>query len=639
MKSRSCFGHSLSILDSSLSLVVLSFLLNPSVILLLLARFMSGTWWSWLVLGAVSLANIYVHAGVYGVFVEIASGRTDIFTYRRFRQNADRYWGFTLLLYFTVIVLPFAFLFLFQHEVTISFLSSHLDLLWNFLIAAWIIKTKFIRPLSLPRRPLVFSLKELGILGLLLAGQIMLYNLGFFAPINKLDVGRTALLFSRYIHFLAFLFIVCLGLKKYPEIVKPDPRGKELILINPLGPAIMEGLVSMVFRDDPLFFTILKALTPKSYRLREYNRVFWRHRYYRDRGLVAVSCMTSNCYEAYKIAREFKRRGAKVVMGGPHVSFFPQEALEYCDSVVVGEAEGVWQKIVEDYEKGRMQPMYEGPAQEAHLRMVRQEIINSPDKVVRNCLELVRGCKFNCDFCAIPVFCQGQLRRTPIPEVMELLEKIKTRKRNITFYDNNIYADPDYAKELFKAIKPLGLKWGSQCSIDIAGNQETLSLAKDSGCSTLLIGYEIAPDSVEQGKGGKLAMAGRYLELSRKIKESGIAIKAHFIFGYDGDSWPGLFRLWKFCLRLFPDFTIVSLLTPFPGSGFYERMQRENRIVNLNWRSYTGHALVMRHPRLNSFALSLMYPLMMFLFLTTTSRLGLLMFFIILVLQKIVGIF
>ena len=170
-----------------------------------------------------------------------------------------------------------------------------------------------------------------------------------------------------------------------------------------------------------------------------------------------------------------------------------------------------------------------------------------------------------------------------------LIKKIKPHYRDITFIDNNIYSDPAYARELFIALKPLKIKWQSQCTIDIAKNQETLKLARESGCTGLLVGYEISGGSLEKNQGGKFAMAQKYIEYTKIIKKAGIKIKGRFIFGFDSDNLKTLFQLWKFCFSIMPLFTGVSILTPLPGSGVYRDMLAQDRIINLNWRSYACH--------------------------------------------------
>jgi radical SAM superfamily enzyme YgiQ (UPF0313 family) len=155
-------------------------------------------------------------------------------------------------------------------------------------------------------------------------------------------------------------------------------------------------------------------------------------------------------------------------------------------------------------------------------------------------------------------------------------------------------------------------------------------LARESGCDELLIGYEISGGSLEKDQGGKFAMARKYLEYTKMIKKAGISIKGGFIYGFDSDNLKTLFQLWKFCFSVMPRFTSLSILTPLPGSGVYRDMLAQDRIINLNWRSYTATTkLVVSHPCMNPTLLSLFFPLIQLFFLMTTSSFGL-MFLVIL---------
>ncbi len=214
-------------------------------------------------------------------------------------------------------------------------------------------------------------------------------------------------------------------------------------------------------------------------------------------------------------------------------------------------------------------------------------------------------------------------QKRSVAEVMPLIKKIADRKMPITFIDNNIYADPAHAKELFQAMIPLKTWWAASASINIAQDNETLRLLKESRCCQLLIGYEIDADSAMQKKEGKFALAKDYVPLTRKLQKANILIQGQFIFGFPGDSWASLVRLWWFCFRLSPAYTIVSFLTPLPGSRFFEESIREEKLLNLNWRSYDLMRQVVETPRLkSSWILQNAFTPISLLLLFTTSFAG-----------------
>jgi len=310
-------------------------------------------------------------------------------------------------------------------------------------------------------------------------------------------------------------------------------------------------------------------------------------------------------------------------MGGPHVSFLPDEALEFCDSVITGEAEAVWANVVKDYENKCLKKRYTGKAEENYYDVVHEELLNSPDYVIRNYLETQRGCKFRCSFCTIPTMNKSNVRLKPILQSVELLEKIKDKYKLVSFIDNNVYSDPTYARELFLALKPLNVKWGTQCTIDIAKNDETLKLAKEAGCVQFLIGYEISGESSEKSQGGKFAMAEKYLEYSKKIKKAGIGIQAQLMYGFEHDRLIDIFRIWKFCFKLNPQLSNLQFLTPLPGSAFYNQLIKENRITNYNWRYYDCQNPVFKHRNVPSSILYVSYTFLRILCGVTTGKVGL----------------
>jgi hypothetical protein len=484
-------------------------------------------------------------------------------------------------------------------------------------LAYAMIVEKYLKPQGIARRTIKISAREFWVILGLFVVEFVLSWLPAFLPSTNFDWARFSTLALKYIYLLQFVYFCFLILGSYKEISEQFEKSHQIYLINPCSGGVIDGIAFLFQFSYPPFFVVLKALTPKTYGFREFNRIFWRDRYYKSDKLVALTCFTSNCAEAYKIAKEFRKRGSKVVMGGPHVTYLPDEALAYCDSVVIGEAEGVWKDVIKDFENNTLKPKYTGTAAEVH-----KELLISPPHVIKDFLETTRGCKFRCHFCTIPSLSGGRTRKKPVAEIVELIQKIKHKYKTIIFIDNNIYSDPGYAKELFQALIPLKVKWRTQCTIDIAKNTETLALAKASGCDGFLFGYEIFGGSLEKQQGGKFAMAQNYIRYTDIIKKAGIKIKAHFIFGFDSDNFWNLPRLWKFCFNIWPKWTILSMLTPLPGSQLYHEMLEANRITNLNWRNYAMHDLVVSHPRMNNQVATVLFPYIRTFFLMTTSMGG-----------------
>jgi len=568
--------------------------------------------------------KVFVHGGVYGMLVELVSGEELVLRFSRFTFNAKKYWKY----YLYVMAAPISVYFLLKISNLIdvrmdvfSFIAF-INPLLLFLLAIIIVKDKYINSLKLENRAVSLNFPIIAMmLGLFIAG-FSFFRLPYIFWFLDFELARITDFFYNYINLLTFSYFACLAIERYPEIQESFSNEKEIYLINPPGGGILFHISSFVLRDYPPVFVVIKALTPKGYKFREFNRIPWKNRYYASGKLVAMTCFTSNCIDVYRMAREFKKHGSKVIIGGPHVTYLPDEALEYCDSVVCGELESVWPKVIEDYENDALKEKYVGdPLDDCH-QLVYQELLNSPPEIVKDFLETSRGCKFKCHFCTVPALSHGKLRKQKISDFIELVKKVKQKYNHVLLIDNNIYSDPAYTKELFRALKSVNIKWSSQSSIDIAKNKEILRLAKESGCRRLLIGFEISEGSFEKKQGGKLALVDYYKDYAREIRKMGIGIKAHFIFGFESDELQHLFKFWKFCFSIRPFATILSILTPFPGSRFYYDMIEQDRISNLNWRHYGGQTLVFNHPRMNNAILSKIYPLFFLIFLLTTSKFG-----------------
>jgi hypothetical protein len=608
---------SFAVINSCLTLVFLAYLIGP-----LNDTYLSQYWYP-LSLVFFIVIKFLLYGGMMGSFVELASGEELVLRSHIFNKNVLQFWP----MYAFVIWAPFfvAFPLSFFFSGVSRLLPAHLNLPVLFVLAWGIIFVKYLVPLKLPKRKIVVSDADVNILlGFFVIDLLLLYWPYYFYGEGRYFANFFAFT-TTYIHFLEFLFLVHLILRQYPEIRGQWSSSRELILVNPIGSEILGGFAYAITRGYPPSFTVLRALTPKNYKIREFHQVEWRSRYYAAGKLVAITCYTTNSAEAYKIAKEYKQFGSKVVMGGPHVTYLPDEALNFCDSVVIGDAEGVWPQVIQDYENNTLKPKYQGVATQEAYDKVYEELLQSPPEVIKEFLETSRGCKFKCSFCTIPSLSNGKVSLRPTDRLVELIKKVKSKYRNLTLIDNNIYNNPVYARELFEALKPLKIKWRSACTTDIAKNEELLKLAKESGCEFLLIGYEIIGGSEEQKQRGKFGMAEQYMRFAKKFKEVGINTRANFIFGFDSDDVGHLWRIWKFAFQMMPHSSGLALLTPLPGSQLFKNMLENNRMTNLNWKHYSCTKLVFSQKNIDHFIFQRCFPALSVMFLLTTNRCGLIM--------------
>lgn len=315
--------------------------------------------------------------------------------------------------------------------------------------------------------------------------------------------------------------------------------------------------------------------------------------------LVGLTAMTMHAPGAYRLAEYFRARGVPVVMGGIHASLLPEEAKQHVDSVVVGEAEGIWPQVVEDAKRGELKPFYraEGHPDLSNLPRPRLDLLKAEayDRVA--CVQTARGCPFQCDYCSVSRFFGRTYRTRPLDEVVSEVEDLG--ERFIAFVDDNIAGDPRYAKELFERLIPLKVKWGSQASITIAQDPELVKLAVRSGCYSLFVGIESLDQQNLVDVHKRVNKVGQYERALKTFRDHGITVVASFIFGLDHDDEGVFERTVRFCERNKIELPVFFILTPIPGTPIYRRMEAEGRLITRDWERYDGMHVVYR-PRLMS---------------------------------------
>jgi len=372
---------------------------------------------------------------------------------------------------------------------------------------------------------------------------------------------------------------------------------KEILFVNP---AVVSNILKILYlyfkRFVPSVFFILSALSPEDYKIKIVNqKIFWfKKDFLKYKGcLVGITCTTISVINAYRLADRFKQAGAYVVMGGPHVSVLPDEALKHCHSVVIGEAEGIWKELLQDYEKKQLKNKYEASLLDDFFSPVYEYFLKLKPKILRIIgIFTHRGCKYNCEFCVTP---KKKLRFIKIEQIVGLIERMKQerffsfiQRPSIALMGDNIYSNPDFAKRLFKSIIPLGISWVANASIDIAFDEEALSLARQSGCRLLFIGFEtIFPSQLSKLSLPTIKSHSDYIKAVKNIKAHKIRVTGAFIVGFDSYKHKDYFRLIFLMARMRLFFVSLTTLTPFPGSALFKRLKKENRILTYDWKKYS----------------------------------------------------
>jgi len=299
--------------------------------------------------------------------------------------------------------------------------------------------------------------------------------------------------------------------------------------------------------------------------------------------LVAMSVETYTAKRSYQIASQYRRRGVPVVMGGFHPTLVPDEASEFAESIVVGEAEGLWPDVLQDFRGGRLRRVYQQPKRPALVGLrPDRSIFRGKRYLPVGLVEAGRGCHFRCEFCAIQSYFGNTQTRRPVDEIIEEIQRIK--KPLIFFVDDNITSNMDQAKEFFRRLIPLKIRWVSQASINAAHDEEFLRLIKASGCQGLLIGFEsLNPENLRRMRKSFNLMGGGYEKALENLRRHEIRLYVTFILGYDEDNGDTLQETLEFAQR--HHFYIVAFnhLTPFPGTPLYDRLKREGRLLYERW--------------------------------------------------------
>lgn len=335
-------------------------------------------------------------------------------------------------------------------------------------------------------------------------------------------------------------------------------------------------------RMEPLQLGILAALTPPGIEVVMYDDRMETIPYDEPTDLVAITVETFTARRAYEISAEFRRRGVKTVMGGMHAMLIPEEVMEHCDSVIVGDAEPVWETMLNDLKKGELKPRYDvvQPTCPQINVITRRDIFEGKGYLPITLLQFSRGCSHKCSFCASSVYFKARHYCRPVEDV---IKEIKSQKRRLLFFvDDNIVCDHAKAKELFRALIPLKIRWVSQGSMDMLHDEELMRLMVKSGCLGLVIGFEsISPESVsEMNKGtNKKGSSEMYKWEIEQLRKWGLQTWAAFTVGHDSDTLESIRATCDFAIKNKFTFAAYNILMPYPNTPLYERLEREGRLL------------------------------------------------------------
>jgi radical SAM superfamily enzyme YgiQ (UPF0313 family) len=402
-----------------------------------------------------------------------------------------------------------------------------------------------------------------------------------------------------------------------------QPKRKKLLLVDPyprdnpyhLGPSERKAIWF-----PKLSLPVIAAYTPEHWDVEIQDEAVRDIDFEYPADMVGISIMTCYAPRAYEIAAEFKKRGVTVVLGGVHPTYCAEEALQHCDAIVTGEAEDNWPRVVADFEKGQMQRHYKMdgfPALE-NYRRPRVELLADSAYMTRQCTFTTRGCHFDCEFCSVSPFNGKSTRRRPVPEVIAEIKRVRefvcgelvgrlgkgsmlsalglAAKIRFGIEDGGIVAFVDdlhnsnraYCRELWAALKPLGLKWGCQSTLFLGDDEEMVKLAAESGCVSVFVGME---SIFEESLGETHKPFNRVKKFEEEIQmfhKYGIMVNPGIVFGFDNDDESVFERTVEFLVRNKCELAYFNVLTPLPGTPLHARYEAAGRIFDRNWAHYDG---------------------------------------------------
>lgn len=359
-----------------------------------------------------------------------------------------------------------------------------------------------------------------------------------------------------------------------------------------------------------LALPLLASYTPDNWDVEIFIEVVDNIDFNMDVDIVGIGAMGHAVFRAMDIAYEFRKRGKKVFMGGYMVSIMPELVKDHCDSVVIGDGEISYPRLLKDFEtSGEIARIYDNQLKDLNnLLRPRYELLAEKKIGYMLPVQAGRGCPHSCSYCSISCIYKGKYMFRPVDDVIRDIKYIKEQGfKRFFLIDDNIASNPTFLLELTKKIKPLKMNWASQCTILVAKDEKLLRAMVDSGCTILSIGLEsLSQNGLDDLNKGWMDVDETAM-LIKKINSYGIAIASEMIIGTDGDTRESIMNTATFindAKIMFPKFYI---LTPLPGTEFYNVIKKQGRLLHENYRKYTAASCVFEPKNMSAMELEKAY--------------------------------
>lgn len=369
-----------------------------------------------------------------------------------------------------------------------------------------------------------------------------------------------------------------------------------LVLVSPKGPLYRHrgGIFNRGLRYSPLTLPTLAALVPPDVPcdITIVDEGVMDVPPDLDADLVGMTVITGTAPRAYAIAAGLRARGIPVVLGGPHVTLVPDDAQPHADAIVTGYAEQTWPELLRDFQAGRMRRRYDQAAglSLAGMPFPRRDLLPRGRYLISEVFEATRGCVYDCEFCVVPSAWGRTPYQKPVDEVVADIRQ--TGARRALFVDLNLIADREHAARLFEALIPLRIEWYGLATCTLAYDRPLLELCARSGCRGLLVGFESLSAENNRAMRKGFNAPNRYREIMDTFHRRRIAIQGCFVFGLDSDT-PDVFeKTARFVVEAAVDLPRFAIVTPFPGTALFRRLESEDRILTRDWEQYDAQHVV-----------------------------------------------
>lgn len=372
----------------------------------------------------------------------------------------------------------------------------------------------------------------------------------------------------------------------------------KIALISPKGPLYRHkgGIFKKSLRYQPLTLTTLAALVPQEIDadISLYDEGISNVPDMLEADIVGLTVITGTAKRAYELAARFRKQGITVVLGGPHVTLLPEEAMQHADAICVGYAEDSWPQLLWDFQAGTLQREYrqdkDFSLDRPEMPFAKRSAFDSRNFLTQAVFEATRSCAHDCKFCVAPTAWGRKQFQKPVDWVVR--DIVQFGQKKLIFIDLNLVSDKEYAKALFTALIPLKVQWYGLSTVLIAHDRNLMELMARSGCKGLLLGLETMTAQSLSDAGKRFNGSVNYLELIKDLHRLGISVQGCFVFGLDHDE-PDVFKnTVDFAIEAGVDLPRFAVLTPFPGTPLHHRLANEGRILTRDWELYDGQHVV-----------------------------------------------